>query len=190
MASSPATRLATAADLAALPEEAGGEVVEGEIVYKASPSFEHGAAQGALVGQLMFGGGGRDGRRWWLATEVEIELAAHEIYRPDIVGWRRDRVVTRPSGTPVRERPDWVCEVLSPSTAGRDLSKKRSGYHRAQVPHYWVVDPEHATVTVHRWHADGYLAVQTATVSDVIMLEPFLDAEIVIGSLFGRDESA
>jgi Uma2 family endonuclease len=185
MSTSPASRLATAADLAALPDEAGAEVVGGRVVYKASPSFEHGDAQSALAGLLRFGGGDRGGHGWWLATEVEIELAAHEVYRPDIVGWRRDRVPARPTGTPVHELPDWVCEVLSPSTAGRDLSQKQLGYHRAGVPSYWIVDPEHATVTTYRWHTEGYLATATATRGDRVRLDPFPEVELPVDELFG-----
>lgn len=52
MAALRAPRLATVADLSALPDEAGAEVVAGAVVYKASPSFAHGDAQSALAGLL------------------------------------------------------------------------------------------------------------------------------------------
>ena len=57
--------------------------------------------------------GGRFPGGWWFETEVEIEFETHEIYRPDIVGWRRERSAQRPTGTPIRLRPDWICEILS-----------------------------------------------------------------------------
>ena len=189
MSGAPARALATATDLTALPEEAGAEVVGGQIVYKASPSFEHGDAQSALVGSLRFGGGGGV-RGWWLVTEVEVELERHEVYRPDIAGWRRATLPERPRGTPVRVRPDWVCEILSPSTASRDRSTKQQGYHRAGVGHYWIVDPAHETVTVYRHHEDGYLAVTTVGVHDRVALEPFAEVELDVGLLFGRESES
>src|SRR5262245_61784013 len=113
MASAPATNVkATAADLASRPGDPDAEVIDGVVVEKASPSAEHGTTQGALLAALwprFYGrgsGGGPGG--WWIMTEVEVELEAHEIYRPDAVGWRKDRVGQRPTGRPVRVRPDWV----------------------------------------------------------------------------------
>jgi Uma2 family endonuclease len=178
---------ATAADLAGLERH---EVIEGIVEEKAAPTFEHGESQivlGALLGPYLGrGGGGRPGG-WWLATEVEIELETHHVYLPDIAGWRRDRVSERPSGRPVRLRPDWVCEILSPSTANRDLGAKLRAYHRSGVPHYWVVDPEHATLTVHRWHAEGYLVALTAGAAETVRAEPFSEVELRVGLLFGDD---
>jgi Uma2 family endonuclease len=118
------TAPATAADLAALPDDARAELVGGEIVQKANPGFEHGDAQGSLCELLkppfQRGRGGPGG--WWIVTEVEVEFGAHDVYRPDVAGWRRERVPERPRGRPVRIRPDWICEVLSASTAARDLA--------------------------------------------------------------------
>src|SRR5262249_32855999 len=121
MPSSARTRhLATVEDLLGLAHERRfHEVIAGELVRKATPTGEHGAAQAALAGS-RFGPfnrrpGGRLPGGWWFETEVEIELESHEIYRPDVAGWRRERVADRPTGTPVRIRPDWICEILSPS---------------------------------------------------------------------------
>ncbi len=96
---------------------------------------------------------------WWIATEVEVQLAPSQIYRPDVVGWRRERVPERPTGTPVAIRPDWICEVLSPSNPGTDRVKKLNRYHQFGVPHYWLVDPIEESLSVFRWTAEGYLLV-------------------------------
>ncbi len=179
--------LATAADLAALPEDARVEVVGGEIVQKAAPSFEHGDAQGSLTALLkppfQYGSGGPGG--WWIGTEVEIELEAHEIYLPDVAGWRRERVPERPKGRPIRVRPDWVAEVLSPTTAKRDLGPKLLAYHRGGVPHYWIIDAEHELLTVYRWSHEGYVVHLTAGRTDRMRAAPFEDVEIEVALLFG-----
>jgi Uma2 family endonuclease len=137
---------ATAADLLAIPEpERFHEIVDGELVRKAAPSGPHGRAQSRVI--LKIGGpydrrpGGRAPGGWWIVVEVEVELEAHQVYRPDVTGWRRERLPELPDQTPISVRPDWVCEVLSKSNASNDLVRKMRGYHRAGVPHYWIVDP-------------------------------------------------
>ncbi len=153
---------ATAADLLKIPEEERfHEIIGGELVRKAMPSGPHGLGQSQIVSQI--GGsynrrpGGRGPGGWWILTEVEIEIEPHEVYRPDVVGWRRERMPEVPQETPILLRPDWICEVLSHSNARNDLVKKMRVYHRASVPHYWIVDPDRETLSVYRFTTDGYL---------------------------------
>lgn len=184
---------ATAADLFAIPsEDRFHELIDGELVRKAMPSFEHGDAQSALAshikGPFQRRPGGAYPGGWWIGTEVEIELAPTQVYRPDIAGWRRDRVPNRPSGSPVSIRPDWICEVLSPSNPGTDRVKKLNQYHRLRVPHYWIVDPMEKALSVFRWTADGYLLVLAADRGARVRAEPFDAVELPVGSLFGEED--
>lgn len=184
--------LATAESLIALGD-APFEVLAGELVRKADPSAEHGDAQAGLVATLRppfhrhpGGPGGPGG--WWILTEVEVELFPHEIVRPDVVGWRRDRVPERPTGRPVRARPDWICEVLSSSNARTDLVDKLDLYARAGVPHYWIVDPETKTLTVHRLLSAGYLIAVRVGREACVRAEPFEEIELHVGTLFGDED--
>ena len=182
----PRGRALTAAALAQLERH---EVVDGELVQKASPSFAHGAAQGRISFALggFWGHGGAAGRPggWWLGTEVEIELAPHDVYLPDVAGWRIDRVPEQPRERPVRIAPDWVCEILSPSTTSRDLGHKQRTYHRAQVGHYWVAEPTSQTMTVYRWHEAGYVLALAAGAGEIVRAEPFDSIALDIGDIFG-----
>jgi Uma2 family endonuclease len=191
MTSAAQRRRASVEDFLALPEgERFHELLDGEIVQKANPSFEHGDAQ-AAISHLLFpfrrkpGGPGPGG--WWFATEVEIRLGA-EICRPDAAGWRRERVSERPSGAPVDSVPDWICEILSASNKRVDVVKKKRIYHQHRVSHYWLVDPEMETLTVQRWHSDGYLEVLVAERAQRVRAEPFDAIELDVGILFGDDE--
>jgi Uma2 family endonuclease len=182
---------ATAADLTGRPGDPFAEVIDGIVVEKASPSAEHGTTQSALLATLWqrfygSGGGDRPGG-CWLMTEVEVELEQHEVYRPDVVGWRKDRVPVRPAGRPVRARPDWVCEVLSATNSDNDVVVKFRAYHRNRVPHYWLLDPEGHTLVVYRWTEAGYLAVLTAKRDETVRAEPFDAVEIRVGVLFGDE---
>ncbi len=88
---------------------------------------------------------------------------------------------------PVRQRPDWVCEVVSPSNAKDDTIKKLRLYHRAAILHYWIVDPRDATLTVMRWSPDGYVTLMRAERGETVRPEPFPQIELSIGTLFGDD---
>jgi Uma2 family endonuclease len=181
---------ATLDDFWAIPEaDRFHEIIAGEITPKASPSGEHGDAQAGIVGAIRLpfhrSTGGAGG--WWIATEVEVLLDGTDIVRPDVLGWRRDRCPERPIGMPVRQRPDWMCEVVSQSNAKHDTVKKLRLYHRSQIPHYWLVDPRDATLTVMRWSADGYVTLMRAERGEVVRPEPFQQIELAVGTLFGDD---
>jgi len=179
--------LATAKDLRELGDDARAEVIGGAIVAMAPPTFFHGDAQGTVFAFLKLpfnrGRGGPGG--WWLSLETEIELSVHEVYRPDVAGWRKDRVADAPPGLPVTIRPDWVCEVLSPSTRRNDLGVKLRSYFRAEVGHYWLVDTAAKVLTVLRRGESDYETILEAGPSDVVRAEPFDAIEIVVADLFG-----
>lgn len=189
--SAPAKSLATAETLLSLGED-GWEVIHGALARKADPSAEHGDAQlgvgSAIRVPFHRSTGGPDGPGgWWILSEVDVELQAHEVYRPDLVGWRRARVPERPRGRPVRVRPDWVCEILSTSNAKTDLVDKLDVHWRCEIPHYWILDPASETLTVHRWTADGYLIALRASKGGAIRAEPFDEIEMFVGSFFGDE---
>lgn len=52
--------------------------------------------------------------------------------------------------------PDWIAEVLSPSTASYDRTTKLRAYERAGVPEVWLIDPADRTVTIYRTVAGRY----------------------------------
>lgn len=120
--------------------------------------------------------------------QPEVELAPDQVYRPDVCGWRREHLPELPTEAPVKLRPDWVCEILSPSNAGNDNVKKLRAYHRHQVPHYWIIDPIAETLTVHRFTESGYLLVLAAERVERVRAEPFEAIELQVGVLFGDDE--
>lgn len=188
----PSRHSATLEDFLAIPEELRfHELLAAELVEKATPSGEHGGAQSSVVGAVLpayqrrKGVGGPGG--WWIATEVEVLLPTGDLVRPDVLGWRRETSAERPVGTPVRVRPDWICEIVSPSNANTDTVKKLRIYHQAQVPHYWIVDPRDLTLTVMRWQEAGYLALLRAERGETVSPEPFSEISLAIGTLFGDD---
>ena len=184
---------ATLADLLAIPEhERFHEIIGGELVRKAMPSIRHGRSQARLT--MRIGGpydrrpGGRWPGGWLFATETEIQFEDAELYRPDVAGWRRERMPGLPKEFPVTTRPDWVCEILSPSNERNDIIKKMRTYQRCRVPHYWLIDPIAETLIVYRWTEDGYLLVRSAEHEERVRAEPFDAVTLSVRGLLEGDD--
>jgi len=60
--------------------------------------------------------------------------------------------------------------------------------HAAEVPHYWILDPDERILLVHRWSRDGYTVVQRAAAGETVRAEPFDAIELRVGMLFGDEE--
>lgn len=56
----------------------------------------------------------------------------------------------------VRGAPDWIVEVISPSSASRDQIEKRRIYERHGVLEYWLVHPNDRLVTIYRLQNGEY----------------------------------
>jgi Uma2 family endonuclease len=183
----------TLEDWLTLPHDARIELIDGEFVEKAAPTFEHGRAQGHTAGLIggpfdrRPGGPGGPGG-WWIATEVDILLDGR-VFRPDIAGLRRERVPAPLKDRPVTVMPDWICEIVSDTNRTTDTVTKLHRYHQAGVPHYWIVDQIDNTLTVHRHTKEGYLVALRATAGERVHAEPFEAIEVQVSSLLGADES-
>lgn len=185
-----AVRLATFEDLEALGDPDRVEVIDGALVQKAMPSVAHSRSQTQIILQLREFNR-RQGRRpggWWLLTEIHVEYQDHQIHCHDLAGWRRDRVPEMPSGWPVKIRPDWVCEVVSPTHEKRDMVDKPKVLHAAEVPHLWLLNPEEKMLLVQRWSPAGYTTVLAASSGQTVRAEPFELIEIRASVLFGEEE--
>jgi Uma2 family endonuclease len=121
----PAKKRATYEDLFGIPENAVGEIIDGELVFTPRPTARHTLAASVLGGEVMapyhLGRGGPGG--WIILDETEILLGDHLLV-PDLAGWRRERFPGLPRENWIAVSPDWVCEILSPSTARLDKVHK------------------------------------------------------------------
>jgi Uma2 family endonuclease len=145
----PARRRATYEDLLGVPDTKVAEILDGELVVNPRPAIPHAAVTSALGEELgppfKRGRGGPGG--WIILDEPELHLGA-DVLVPDLAGWRRTRMPEIPTTPAIELPPDWVCEVLSPSTAAIDRAVKLPIYSRAGVPHAWLVDPHARTLEV------------------------------------------
>ena len=136
-----ARRVATYADLQAVPAHLVAEIVEGELYTQSRPAMPHAYTCIELAGWARgHFKHGAPGSGWWIVCEPEIHFGKN-VCVPDIAGWRKERMPRFPKSAYVTLAPDWICEIISPSTQGFDRIKKMSVYAQAGVKYVWLVDP-------------------------------------------------
>jgi Uma2 family endonuclease len=177
------SRPATYDDLLRVPDHLVAEIVDGELYASPRPSPRHlDASTGlgaALHGPFDRGRGGPGG--WRILNEPEVHLEKN-ILVPDIAGWRRERLARIPDEAFIALAPDWVCEVISPSTAALDRVRKLAIYAREGIPHAWLVDPIARTLEVLKLEAPRWMILVTYEGRDVVRAEPFdaLDLDLTL----------
>jgi Uma2 family endonuclease len=185
----PLDRPATYEDLVKVPDICVAEIVDGELHASPRPGPRHaraGSSLGVLVGGPYDSGRGGPGG-WWILDEPELHLGG-DVLVPDLAGWRRARMPRLPDTAYFPLAPDWVCEVLSPSTASLDRVKKLTIYAREQVAHAWLIDPVARTLEVLRLEAGRWTILAAHTGSDVVRADPFAEIELELESLWADTE--
>jgi len=185
----PLDRPATYEDLVKVPDICVAEIVDGELHASPRPGPRHaraGSSLGVLVGGPYDSGRGGPGG-WWILDEPELHLGG-DVLVPDLAGWRRARMPRLPDTAYFPLAPDWVCEVLSPSTASLDRVKKLTIYAREQVAHAWLIDPVARTLDVLRVEAGRWTILATHTGSDVVRADPFAEIELELQALWADTE--
>jgi len=171
----PAHKPPTLADLDALPRSVKGEIIDGVMYTMTRPWGPHqrtGLEIGAdLRDPFMRGKAGPGG--WWILPEPGIELPNTPEISPDVAGWRRERLPILPNDAAITVVPDWVCEILSPTTRRHNLLIKKPFYARIGVPHHWLVDLDAKMVTAYRLEGGRWLELGVYGDEREARIEPF-----------------
>lgn len=185
----PAHKPATYADLEAVHPHLVAEIIYGALVTHPRPSPRHAVAANvlgsALTGGFQFGRGGPGG--WIFMTEPELHFGS-DVVVPDIAGWRRERLTTLPDKAYLETAPDWVCEVISPSTESYDRGPKRQIYAEAGVANLWFVNPVEQYLEAFQNVAGQWLLQSTVGGADEVKIPLFDAAPFSLGVLWPFDE--
>lgn len=182
---------ATYEDVLNAPENKVAEILDGELFVSPRPAPAHAAAAsviGMAVGNPFHRGIGGPGG-WWILDEPELHFG-EQVVVPDIAGWRRERLPAMPREAFFTLAPDWVCEVLSPSTERFDRSRKLRIYAEAGVAHAWLVKPLDRTLEVLRLREGVWSIVGVWVDAAVVRAEPFEAVELELGRLWADDAPA
>jgi Uma2 family endonuclease len=184
----PAKRRASYEDVLRAPSNKVAEILDGELILSPRPAGPHAAAASALSEELgppfKRGRGGPGG--WIILYEPELHLDGN-VAVPDLAGWRRETMAAIPNRAQFTVRPDWVCEVLSPSTERYDRADKIPLYARAGTRHAWLVNPLQHTLEVVRLSSDQpghWLTVGLFRDEAKVRAEPFEAFELDLAVLW------
>lgn len=170
-------RRATYDDLHDLPENMNGEILDGELFATPRPAPRHARAALILGADLVgsfdgpLGPPDRPGG-WWFLFEPEIYIG-DDVLIPDLAGWRVDGAPPRPSGNGFVHVPDWVCEVISPSTGAIDRGRKMRIYAHGGIGHLWIVDPMARTLEIYRLESGRWVVLDAPDGDQAVRGEPF-----------------
>jgi Uma2 family endonuclease len=183
----PAKKRATYEDLVAAPEHLVAEILNGELVLHPRPAPPHALASSILgtelIGPFHIGRNGPGG--WVILFEPELHLN-EDVLVPDLAGWRRERMPQIQDAVGIKLPPDWVCEVLSPSTRARDRADKLPIYAREGIGHVWFVDPIACTLEAFRLDGQTYRLMGTWRDEARVRIEPFEAIELELSTLWRR----
>ncbi|MEI8254800.1 MAG: Uma2 family endonuclease [Deltaproteobacteria bacterium] len=187
---STARRVATYADLLALPDNVIGEIIAGELHAMPRPRIRHASAASQLGAELVgaFGhkpGGPGGPGGWHILFEPELHLGL-DVLVPDLAGWRRETLPELPDEAFIDVAPDWVCEVLSRSTERHDRIRKMRVYARERVGHVWLLSPELETLEVCALDGQRYALAQAFDGDEPVRAEPFDAIELDLAAVWGK----
>jgi Uma2 family endonuclease len=173
-------RGATRVDLEALPPGWRGEVIDGSLYAFPRPRAAHANVEGRVCTDLdspfQRGRGGPGG--WWILPEPGIELPRAPEISPDLAGWRKARLPALPTNAAIALVPDWICEILSPSTASYDQIVKLRFYAEIGVAHAWYIDLRDQTLLVRRLESGRWVELGVHGPTEKVRAEPFNEVEL------------
>ena len=181
----PPVRRATYRDVLNAPPHMVAEIVRGALHTHPRPAVRHaiaGSSLGMAIGTpFQWGRGGPGG--WWIVDEPELHFG-DDVLVPDLGGWRRERLPEPPDEAYFTLPPDWVCEILSPSTRKFDLEEKRPVYAREGVCHLWFVDPSARTLEAFALGDGEWTPAGAARGDEPVPLPPFEAVTFPLGALW------
>ena len=176
---------ATYQDVLNAPPHMVAEIVGGKLYTHPRPAPLHAIASSGLGSRISnpfhFGDGGPGG--WWIIDEPELHLS-EDIVVPDIAGWRRVRMPEIPTTAYFTLVPDWICEVLSPSTRKLDLGGKSAVYAREGVRHLWLVDPDNRSLEAFRLYETQWVLIDNLFDDARVSLPPFKEITFRLSDLW------
>lgn len=176
----PKEKLHTIEEIYALPEGQRAELIDGQMYMMAPPNRIH----QKLVMKLSFA----------ISNYIQQKGGSCEVYPAPFAVFvaEDDTNYVEPDISVICDKnkltdngcngaPDWVIEIVSPSSQKMDYSRKNALYSESGVREYWIVDPKKETTTIYRYEVED--APMIAGFEQPIQSGIFSDLEITIADL-------
>jgi Uma2 family endonuclease len=164
------SRPGSLADLEALGDDVRAELIDGVLYELPMTSFGHGHIASCISHSRSAATSHRGPRGF---RSGRFLARRREVFRPDLLGWRKRRFPRPPAQQRARVVPDWVCEVISPSNRRHDLITKRDAYARMGVRYRWYVDPEIRVLQTFELSRGKWIETGAFAEDDVVRATPF-----------------
>ena len=177
----------TYSDYQKWPEYPRYELHDGIAVIMETPTYKHQDICGEIFVQLANFLRGKTCKVFIAPCDVRLGAEQKDdiVLQPDIL------VICDLSkikdGKSCKGAPDFVAEVISPTTAGRDRLRKFNYYLNAGVREYWIVDPDGRNVSVHLLDGEKYI-IQMYGEDDKVPVSTLEGCTIDFNNIFPPDE--
>lgn len=163
-------------DIVNLPENIVGEIMNGQLETHPRPTPKHALAAGSIGDELIspFQKGNNGPGGWWILPEPECHLK-EQVLVPDLAGWRKKRMPTLPETAWFDIVPDWVCEILSPSTSRIDRIVKMPIYAELEVNYLWLIDPVLQTLEAFELKNKHWVLMGSFADNTTLSIAPFAE---------------
>ena len=172
----------TAEHIRQLPEGAPFELINGKLVYMASPETIHQKVSSRLQWQLsnyIF----ENNKGELLTAPIDVHFDDKNVYQPDLlfVSVKRQSIIKRW----IMGAPDFIVEIISGSTEARDRTIKMETYGKQNVIEYWIVHPAKEKIEVYHNTDKQMHLVQEATKEDTIISKAIAGLQLEVRKIFG-----
>ena len=178
--------LLTHEDYAKLPPETGYtlELIDGLLIREPSPTVHHQRVARRLQQLLIHYFENVDPAGEVFSAPLDLYLDEYTVVQPDLLYFPGTRPARR---TPVDSLPELVVEILSPATRQTDRVRKLNSYQKAEIPHYWIVDPADSLIECYALQDGYYLSI--ARFSEGEFIHPgFPDLHFDLETIFAEPQ--
>lgn len=162
------------------------ELINGELVQKQSPTFEHQRIS-RKIGRVLDNYAERTRYGEMFYAPLDVVLDDNNAYHPDILFIKKDRsFILDNKEKVVIGSPDLVVEILSKTTAAHDKGAKKETYERNGVREYWLVDPRNKSVEVYGLMEQRYKLIAYQEETGIVKSAALEGFEVDIEKIFAE----
>jgi Uma2 family endonuclease len=159
------------------------EIIDGVLYMLPWPNVYHQAASGMISTYLCIHVDFPDLGRV-LAAPFDVKLSFKTVVQPDLIVFLHKNGEIEALSKLVKNIPNLVVEIASPSTAKHDRQRKFQAYEQAGIPEYWIVEPNHRSVEVFALDAGTYCKVGVFRGEQTVISQVVPDFPVAVEQLF------